>query len=224
MPFFGLLARESRMPKVGMKPIRRKQLIEATIASIGEHGFADTTVATISRRAGVSPGIVHHYFKDKDALLEATMRNLLEQLRVAVIVRLRAANSPRQRAEAVIDGNFAPRQFDRDAVTAWLAFWTHALHDPDLMRLRRLNVRRARSNLVDALKPLMLEREIEPAVTELIALIDGLWLYAALSEDRDIQSLGSMARDYLDRILGAAGDEPAAADRTARNGVFAWQR
>ena len=48
------------MPKVGMEPLRKRQLIEATVASLHSHGFADTTVQTISRAAGVSPGIIHH--------------------------------------------------------------------------------------------------------------------------------------------------------------------
>ena len=33
------------MPKLGMEPICKRQLIEATIASLHAHGFADTTVA-----------------------------------------------------------------------------------------------------------------------------------------------------------------------------------
>ena len=55
------------MPKVGMEPIRRRQLIEATITSIHEYGFADATVSRISAAAGVSTGIVHHYFDGKAA-------------------------------------------------------------------------------------------------------------------------------------------------------------
>jgi TetR/AcrR family transcriptional repressor of bet genes len=69
------------MPKLGMGPVRRRQLVEAAIAVIHDEGFAKATVARIARRAGVSTGIVHHYFADKDALLTATMRSLLAELR-----------------------------------------------------------------------------------------------------------------------------------------------
>ena len=65
------------MPKLGMAPIRRKQLVSAAISVIHEDGFARATVARIARRAGVSSGIVHHYFADKDDLLLSTMRSLL---------------------------------------------------------------------------------------------------------------------------------------------------
>ena len=45
------------MPKVGMEPIRRRQLIDATISSIGRYGYGEATVQRISRTAGVSSGI-----------------------------------------------------------------------------------------------------------------------------------------------------------------------
>jgi TetR/AcrR family transcriptional repressor of bet genes len=211
------------MPKLGMKPIRQKQLIEATIATIGEVGFADTTVSKIGKRAKVSPGIVHHYFSDKDALLEAAMRSLLEQLRLAVVVRLRDARTPLQRAEAIIDGNFASEQFGREAITALLSFWTQALHNPALMRLRRLNVRRARSNLRYSLRHLLPAPDVEAAVTGLIAFIDGLWLYAALSEDGvDIDFLNRTAHGYLERLLTDAA-KTADHGSPEPNGVYAWQ-
>src|SRR5215217_3475684 len=97
----GRTGKGDRMPKLGMEPIRKRQLIEATIASIHAHGLADTTVATISREAGVSPGIIHHYFGGKDALLGATMRALLVELRAHVVAALREARSPRARIEAI---------------------------------------------------------------------------------------------------------------------------
>ena len=66
------------MPKVGMKPLRRKQLIAAAISSIHEYGLADATLARIARKAGVSTGIIHHYFDDKNDLIFEIMRSLLE--------------------------------------------------------------------------------------------------------------------------------------------------
>ena len=89
------------MPKVGMEPIRRRQLIAATIASIHEEGLANTTLSQISRRAGLSTGIVSHYFQDKAGLLEATMRSLAESLRRRVIAEQAAAQSPEERVFAV---------------------------------------------------------------------------------------------------------------------------
>src|SRR3546814_5448651 len=68
------------MPKVGMEDLRRRQLIAATITSIHEQGFANATISRISKNAGLSGGIVAHYFDDKAGLLAATMRSLAQDL------------------------------------------------------------------------------------------------------------------------------------------------
>src|SRR6478672_4670499 len=100
------------MPKLGMGPIRRKQLVEAAIAVIHEDGFANATVARIARRAGISSGLVHHYFTDKDDLLFATMRHLLSDLRSDAVARLSTATTPEARICAIIDACFGDAQFD----------------------------------------------------------------------------------------------------------------
>ena len=60
------------MGRIDREDGRRNQLIEATIDTMAEVGFSATTLALIGQRAGISPGLVAHYFRDKDGLLEAT--------------------------------------------------------------------------------------------------------------------------------------------------------
>ncbi|WP_434620270.1 transcriptional regulator BetI [Azospirillum sp. B2RO_4] len=191
------------MPKVGMEPIRRRQLIDATIASMGKHGLADTTVQTISRGAGVSPGIIHHYFGGKDELLAATMRSMLQQLRDDATQRLAAAKSPRARLEAIVDCNFAPDQFEPRVVAAWLGFWAQAPHNPALSRLQRINARRLHSNLLHALRPLLPPERAERVAVGLAAMIDGLWLRFALTGAIDGSAARAVALGYLDSELNA---------------------
>ncbi|SMF51856.1 transcriptional regulator, TetR family [Azospirillum oryzae] len=191
------------MPKVGMEPIRRRQLIDATISSMGKHGLADTTVQTISRGAGVSPGIIHHYFGGKDELLAATMRSMLQQLRDDATQRLAAADSPRARLEAIVDCNFAPDQFEPRVVAAWLGFWAQAPHNPALSRLQRINARRLHSNLLHALRPLLPPERAERVAVGLAAMIDGLWLRFALTGAIDGSAARAVALGYLDSELNA---------------------
>ncbi|TIT75882.1 MAG: TetR family transcriptional regulator, partial [Mesorhizobium sp.] len=68
------------MPKIGMEPLRRRALIDATISAIGERGSLDVTMSEIAGRAGVSSALAHHYFGAKDELLFATMRHILAEL------------------------------------------------------------------------------------------------------------------------------------------------
>ena len=126
---------------------RRIQLVEVTIDSLAEVGYVGTTLAEIARRAGVSPGLVAHYFGDKDGLLEAAFRTLARSLAVRVRARLALAHTPRGRVQAVIDTNLAPEEFDKRSGTAWLAFWGQVLHVKGLKRVQTAYQRRMLSNL-----------------------------------------------------------------------------
>ena len=55
------------MPKKGIEPVRREQLIRATFQTIDEMGLADTTVATIARNAGAR---VHQDGSESQAYLQ----------------------------------------------------------------------------------------------------------------------------------------------------------
>ncbi|MCT7655565.1 TetR family transcriptional regulator [Oceanimonas sp. NS1] len=86
------------MPITGIKDTRRKQLIDATLASVAEYGLQNTTINSISRLAGMSSGIISHYFGGKQGLIEATVRQLLDELKQALLSRTDGGpTSPQQR-------------------------------------------------------------------------------------------------------------------------------
>lgn len=167
------------MPKLGMKRIREAQLINATFECIHKYGFSGTTIARVSQQAGVSTGIISHYFGGKDGLLEATMRDLLKHLNQNALKQTKPSDDPETRIVTIINSNFAEEQVTPEAVTVWLAFWGQAIHVPALARLQRINLRRLRSNLRYWLKHLLPEDQARLTADGLAALIDGLWLRGA---------------------------------------------
>lgn len=160
---------------------RRRQMIEATIAEIADVGFARTTIAGIAGRAGVSTGLVAFYFADKDGLLEATLRHLAAQLGAAVVERLKAARTPRERILAVIDANLGETQFERRIATVWLAFWAEVPVTPRFRRVQRVYERRMIANLIHGFRAFAGPAEARRLAEATAALIDGLWLRATLS-------------------------------------------
>jgi TetR/AcrR family transcriptional repressor of bet genes len=78
-----------------------------------------------------------------------------------------------------IRASFAPSNFRREVVSAWLNFYVMAATEPEARRLLTVYQRRLRSNLLHGLRPLAGDRA--PEIAERIAgLIDGLYLRAAL--------------------------------------------
>ena len=172
---------------------RRAQLIEMTIDSLADVGYVESTLTRIGRRAGVSAGLVAHYFQDKDSLLEATFRSLVARLGVRMRARLRQAHTPRGRVQAIIDANLAAEEFDRRTGTAWLAFWGQVPHVERLRRLQRVYQRRMLSNLRHGLRALLGAEEADSLAAMIAAMIDGVWLRAALSNWTEADSEGARA-------------------------------
>jgi TetR/AcrR family transcriptional repressor of bet genes len=164
------------MPKVGMQPIRRQQLIDATIKTIATVGYSDTTVGRIAREAGLSVGIISHYFGGKQALLQATMARLLFELHDAFIKRLETAQSPRERLGAIITTNFDDDQYRPEVVRAWLAFWAQVPISPELDRLQRIYNTRLLSNLRHELRHLVAAERVRDGAEIFASVIDGFWL------------------------------------------------
>jgi TetR/AcrR family transcriptional repressor of bet genes len=192
------------MPKVGMQPIRRQQLIEATLAAVDRVGLADASIALIARQAGVSNGIISHYFRDKNGLIEATMGYLMSALSNNIAARRQGLpdDSPRAHLQVIIEGNFDASQINGPAMKTWLAFWASSMHQPSLHRLQRINDHRLYSNLCCQFRRVLPQESARSAARGLAALIDGLWLRGALSGDAfDTAQAQRIAYEYMDLQL-----------------------
>jgi TetR/AcrR family transcriptional repressor of bet genes len=186
------------MPKIGMEPLRRKALIDATISAIGARGSLDVTMSEIAGRAGVSSALAHHYFGAKDELLQATMRHLLAELAGDTRTALRVASAGQARVSAIIAVNFSEKQFQPETIAAWLAFYVEAQKTPELRRLLRIYARRLHSNLMSGLTDLMPRGDAERTAEGIAALIDGFYIRRALKDGNpNAGSAAAIIEDYL---------------------------
>jgi betaine-aldehyde dehydrogenase len=208
-------------PRDEAEEARRVQLVEVTIDSLAEVGYVGTTLAEIAGRAQVSPGLVAHYFDDKDGLLEAAFRTLARTLAARVRARLALARTPRGRVQAVIDTNLAPEEFDKRTGTAWLAFWGQVLHVRGLKRVQTAYQRRMLSNLRSDLRRMIPGEDARSLAAMIAAMIDGVWLRAALSEwqEADSESARALLTAFVEgrlRELAQAQTAPMTTEHAPR--------
>src|SRR6266850_1046541 len=201
-----------------LEDTRRRQLVEVTIDSLAELGYVGTTLAQIAARAGVSPGLVAHYFGDKDGLLDAAFRALARRVGNQVRARLRQVSTPRGRIQAVIDANLAPEEFEQRTGTAWLAFWGQVLQVESLKRVQSVYQRRTLSNLRSSLRKLVPQDEAQRLASMIAAMIDGVWLRAALSgwREADSESARALLTEFVDARLSPAAPAADGAGAAAR--------
>jgi len=85
----------------------RQKIIDATIIVAAKHGFERATTEEISRTAGVSEGIIYHYFRSKQELYISMIRERSANYRQALGGEIARIHSPKQRLERLIDFHFA---------------------------------------------------------------------------------------------------------------------
>src|ERR1051325_5552060 len=59
------------------KDARPNEILEAALACFTERGFANTRLDDVARRAGVTKGTLYLYFRNKEELFEAVVRQSL---------------------------------------------------------------------------------------------------------------------------------------------------
>lgn len=78
-------------------------LLDATIESLIENGWAGTTTRGVADRARVSQGAQQHHYPTKAALVIAALERLTQQLAAAALSGPPPAGSERERAAVLLD-------------------------------------------------------------------------------------------------------------------------
>jgi TetR/AcrR family transcriptional repressor of bet genes len=131
-------------PRLGMAPLRREQIVRATIRCLARDGYAGLTMRGVAAEAEVSQGILHYYFRDKAAMLAAAARRVTLDLDRRVATEAQGARNARERLRAVIRACLRAAVDNRDFWTVFIEFWGEAFHDRRLAAVNRQAYARAR--------------------------------------------------------------------------------
>ncbi len=78
------MLRQARRTRRSLQLIRHP----ATTAAIAELGYANASLTEITLRAGVSKGLLWHYFQDRDDLMKQAVSYLADRLRAGLVAHL----------------------------------------------------------------------------------------------------------------------------------------
>lgn len=192
------------MGKRSIKAIRRDELMDAAIDVVGEAGLSGATVAIIAGRAGMSPGLINHYFESKEELLALAMRSLSNLFRHDILDIMPADPTPVQRLKAIIDGSFAPQHFRGAKREAWMQFMLASQSEPRIKHLYHLTGARFVSNIKFAVRQLVEPEDVDDIVDGIAAMIDGFfWQIAGEYEEEDFERARRICWRYVCLLIPA---------------------
>ncbi len=194
---------------------RRQDLIRATLDCISEEGLEGATVREIAARAGVTGGLIRHYFASKDQMLQAAYRETMASMTTTAISAAGAEDggdvkSARLRLHDFIIANVSPPVTDPRTLSLWAGFISHIRVDPEFARIHRENYLIFRDALEELISDFLAECGRTPASGEsrklaiaINGLIDGLWLEGSLAQDLfDDHALPRIALESVEALLG----------------------
>jgi AcrR family transcriptional regulator len=218
---------------VGTADHRREQMLRAALEVIADRGYADTRIADVAERIGISPALVIYYFKTKDQLLTEAIRYLDNIWYADGQRRMTELPTAVARIEEIVAMSCLP-EADADphsSWTLWLDFWALAAHSPEVAVLRQRDDERWRDligSLVRSGQEAGEFRALDPdsfAIT-LCSLLDGFAIQIGLSDpvvDPE-QAFQLCMRFIADQLgfeweggqHGRGGDRPAGRQNGAR--------
>ena len=198
--------------------VRRLSLIEATASCLASEGPKGTSVRAICRRAGVSAGLLTHYFDGISDLVVATYRHVGAKVAAVVEEAVAAAGSdPRARLDAYVTASLRPPVLDPELLATWMAFWSLTKSDPEIAKVHQELYAEFRSGLEVRLRdywgPQAEAQSVRLGAIAINALVDGLWLELCLDDRGPFtpEEAQTMALAMLDTLLatGPLGNRSA---------------
>ncbi len=149
--------------------------------------------------------LVHYYFESKNALFLAAMRHILREFATSVRRRLKKADTPRARLNAIVDASFGRDQFAEHVVSAWLVFYVEAQRSPEAARLLRIYAARLHSNLVHDLRQMVALGAARQIARGAAAMIEGIYIRRALFDgSAAYKDAGYLVKEYLGVMVAQA--------------------
>ena len=171
-----------------IEQVRRKQIVETVIETIASRGFSQTTLGDIAKRAGVSTGVITYHFKNKDDLLEQSIKRLFEAPNAHVIARVDAQPTCRDKLRAYVEANIEFMQGHRSHSVALLYSFGSIGSEQErhrIMQRQHAKIRRFLTNILRAGQDAAEFRSFpaETVAQTIFGALEGVMLQWVLDED-----------------------------------------
>jgi AcrR family transcriptional regulator len=186
--------------------VRRTQIRVAAADCFREHGFHGTSIAQISKAAGMSTGHIYHYFENKEAIIADIVAQDLERLLV-LTAELRAASDVKAAMiERAVEG--VQDNLDPGSAALQLEIVAEAARNPHIAEIVRAADKQCRDSLAETIRT---QRQaaghednaatLAGMVEAISAMFDGLRIRAIRNPDIDRDVVVKLFRRMISDLL-----------------------
>jgi AcrR family transcriptional regulator len=185
---------------------RRVQIRAAAADCFRQHGFHGTSIAQISKAAGMSTGHIYHYFENKEAIIADIVAQDLERS-LTLTTELRSASDVKDAmVERAIEG--VEHNLDPSSAGLQLEIVAEAARNPHIAEIVRAADRACRDSLADTIRTQRQaaghqdsETTIAGMVEALAAMFEGLRIRTIRNPDLDQAAVVQVFRRMIHDLL-----------------------
>jgi TetR/AcrR family transcriptional regulator, transcriptional repressor of bet genes len=189
------------MARVPISATRRLELVQAAYDAVKKSGFRGYALEEVARQAGTAKGTIHHYFLNKEELIDEVVRYVNRDLSQAILDMIKAAKSPSERLWSIIWVNLSEEYFSPIIARSYTVGTAIAIRYPHLLRIYDAIQVRTISNLAFALRQLARPEDVRPIASTIWTMIEGAWLLQATQEEKIATYTLRILADYLQNTV-----------------------
>ena len=112
------------MTKPDVASERKNQIVRATVECITRYGYHNFSMQDVARAAGVSKGIIHYYFLNKDDLMMSVLERVVSDIEHVLHSDINAIKDPVKKLEIFIEVCFDVVRSTKEYYQVNMDFWT----------------------------------------------------------------------------------------------------
>lgn len=184
------------MSKPDVAAERKEQIVRATVECITKHGYHNFSMQDVAKTAGVSKGIIHYYFLNKDELMMCVLDKVAGDIERVLMQEMDTSNDPWRKMEIFIEVCFDVVRNTKEYYQVNMDFWTQINQKTEIRKViadHYAKFREAAARVVreGIDKGAFRKLDASAFASYVIAVIDGLslqWLFDERVYDYDQMS------------------------------------
>ena len=192
------------MSKPDVAAERKDQIVRATVECITKHGYHNFSMQDVARTAGVSKGIIHYYFLNKDDLMLSVLDRVAGDIEGVLAEDMKSITDPAQKLDIFMSVSFDVVRSTKEYYQVNMDFWTQINQKKEVRQVISRHYAKFRdtcANVIDEGIKSGAFKDVNPHVyaSFVISVIDGVslqWLF-----DENVFSYDEMVKTSKDLIL-----------------------
>ncbi len=169
------------MGRKSLADIRRQEIVDAFYRCVVNKGLTNASIRKIAKEAGVQPSILHHYFKDRDEMIEQMVESFADTIFENFLEEMKTYPDPDTRFFKALEFMYSPGMINEEYSGFFLECCVEARRNPRVRATMATTFERFRETIITYMKEMNILRQLPEAqkenyATVLIAIHEGLEL------------------------------------------------